>query len=124
MKKEFNGVTITREVQITPAVKKVKVTQTFLGKDIRGPVELLKKVKAVVGVNWEGNVERLFKCSMDKVDPDWFTPSDKGGLSAFGIDKDGKVICGMVYYDQGTHEVKTPHYEIVACSSTQTHPWF
>jgi hypothetical protein len=66
----------------------------ILGKGI----PFLNQVKGWLICNWEGHVTAYSK---DVPTHSQFEPTDKGGLSVFGLNAYGKVIVGMAYYKNG-----------------------
>lgn len=71
------------------------------GIKVNGPTEVLRKCDKFIIVNWEGHATKIVNASMvlnGEMDLSWYEPCDKGGLSLFGVDKKGDVICGMALY--------------------------
>lgn len=68
----------------------------FMGIPLIGDaMHLIDKAAGWLVCNWEGHVIWYSKKVPVK---DWFDPTDKGGLSVFGLDNNGKVMFGMVAY--------------------------
>ena len=84
--------------------------------------QCLPKVVQWVIVNWDGNAEMILKKSQMSVQKvmDWFSPSDKGGLSAFGVDSHGRIIIGM----RLMNETLTPELEAYPTTSADTYGSF
>jgi hypothetical protein len=82
-------------------------------------VEKLAEVEGWLLCNWEGEVVQYVKnCPTISS----FAPSDKGGLSVFGLNKSGKVIVGMCQYDgiRGSNPVEEkPHFYCKATNCTR-----
>ena len=114
--------TSTQPLKITRTTK-VEVSASFRSKPIQGAVERLEQSVMFLIVNWEGEVMRVVSGDINQIHDSWFSPSDKAGLSIFGVNKEGKVVCGMAFYDYDDNGTRNPHYEVVACEKVQTHPW-
>jgi len=70
------------------------------GLKVNGKTDLLKQCKFFI-YTWDGYAERLFKAKdilSSNVHISWFEQADKGGPSLFGVDKNGVVICSLLYY--------------------------
>jgi hypothetical protein len=80
---------------------KTEVLYTFNGKPVSGRPELLQLAVMFLAVSYEHNVERVFQCKLEEIDPSWLKPSDKGGLALFGVNAKGEVIFGAAMYDEG-----------------------
>lgn len=88
----------------------IEVIKTCKIKGIKvdGDIELLKKCKQFIMLNWEGHAHRIVNADVilnGDLHLSWYDPCDKGGLSLFGVDATGKVICGMAYF---AHEPEGP----------------
>ena len=105
---EMNNLTV--ETQVVKTYK-------FLNLPVIGDgVEKLAEVEGWLLCNWEGEVVQYVKnCPTISS----FSPSDKGGLSVFGLNKYGKVIVGMCQYP-GDKRAKDPleHGAHLYCKAT------
>ena len=84
---------------MTFAVKNVEVA-TMRGYPIEGDYNLLKECKLFLRAAWDGHINRVFAKEMvlsERLDISWYYPCDKGGYGLFGTDKNGGVICGLVF---------------------------
>jgi len=75
---------------------------TIHGMKVNGKTNLLKQCKFFI-YTWDGYAERLFKAKdilSSKIHISWFEQADKGGPSLFGVDKNGAVVCSLLYYHE------------------------
>ena len=76
-------------------------TYKIKGVRVDGDIGLLKRCKQFIMVNWQGRAHRVVKASVilnGELHLSWYDPCDKSGMSLFGVDKDGRVICGMAHF--------------------------
>ena len=94
------------------------------GIKVEGKKELLRDCKFFI-YTWDGYTERLFKAKdilASRVHITWFEQADKGGPSLFGINKDGKVICSLLYYVE-TDRYNNKVNDIEIGEAKKANPW-
>tara|TARA_Y100000034_G_C6902213_1_gene417527 strand:+ start:2864 stop:3268 length:405 start_codon:yes stop_codon:yes gene_type:complete len=98
---------VTRQVEVEVPMFTPKGMSTEFEKtlplvgdtQIRPMSQITERAVHCLVTNWDGDAERVFvNTKPHQLDQSWFTPNDKGSLSVFGLDAEGKVIFGMARY--------------------------
>jgi hypothetical protein len=116
----------TVEIEV---LKKVKTTFLCLhGHPIMGDAEAIAQicnVKQILHCNWDRQVEKVLPITnLEKLDIEYFTPTDKGGCPVFGVDKNGDIIFGITFFTGVNNPLEDggqyngPHFYCCKASST------
>lgn len=89
--------------------------------EVKGATRLLKDCSKFILLNWEGQAMKILDAELvlgGKLHLSWYEPCDKGGLSLFGVNKDGDIICGMSLY---LDNLNKKYFEVV--STNKANPY-